>query len=357
MANIGLRRAATDACVCVVHVTIVWCLLLLAQTDANSVKNATNFDARSRLGLMPAPSYPELDEISGAFAIIVVVRFDDVATGFQRILDFGNGDDAVDAIILTQQQATNNILLQVARGGTTRFCVAHNEIDEGVVTTWEAGVDDTSRMYIKKNGVEVASFANGVLPTQGVVRQSKLIGQSNLNNHNDLSGAVLDLEFVKGAQSHSGLPNEWTNFPNQLRFGTGFVLSAYIRFDNLSTNREWQRAIWMGNGQFDSSVSLGQESNTKHMAFSIHNTASEGMMLVAPNTIVEGEMSFWQAGVTDTGYAWIRKNGTIVASQAGFLLPNSNFRKKALFGYSDSPGHSPLAGVVLGARVDHQHDS
>lgn len=309
---------------------------------------------RSRLGLGTPPSEPDLDEISGPFELKFEARFDDLSRNWQRIFDFGrqlNSDDH-DTISLAAPTGTTNLRFIVNGEGEKKELYAYSVIEEGVLTEWTVGVDETRRTYIKKNGVEVASLTDGVWP-DAVERMYKYIGRSLWDADDDLLGAVLGLQFVKGGTSSNGLPLQWMNFPCHT-LGRGFVVTGYARYDDLSS--QWQRIFDFGNGPQQGVINFGQRQGRATMRLEVDNRANGGSwdFLDAPSDIIVlGEWAFWEVGIHSNGTAWISKNGVVLNSDADFPVPGNIFRRSNLFGYSNSnTGDDPLRGAILGVRVD-----
>lgn len=336
----GLQR-----CICGFYVLVAF---VVAQPQ---------FDHRTLLGLGTPSSDPDLDEVSGAFEIKVVARTDDISRRWQRLFQFGTvlESDGYHTVSLSHVWAQPDLRFQVHSGiGSTQELYAHGVVDEGVVTTWTVGVDETLRMYIKKNGVEVASRPDGKLPA-AVSRPIKYIGRSFWAADDDHVGAVLGIQFVKGGNSSSvRLPLEWMNYPGQLN-GSGFVVSGYARFNDVVSG-SWQRVFDFSDGSSTTTVNLGQRAASRDLRLEVNNGGTT-MVLDANDTIVDQEMAFWEVGIAQAGLAWIRKNGNVVASDASFQLPIALFRHDNRFGYSHNPSHDPLNGVVLGVRIDREADT
>ena len=97
------------------------------------------------------------EQINGAFALAVDVRFDDLSAGTgQKVFDFNNGD-GVDNIWLGQVDGTNDMEFVIVKDGIEYRIVAENAIVEGEYATWRVGVDPDGVMRIAKNS-EVCSL-------------------------------------------------------------------------------------------------------------------------------------------------------------------------------------------------------
>ena len=326
--------------------------VLLSSSQATTVPQ---FDHRTVLGITPPPSYPDLDEISGPFEIKVVARIDDVGRKWQRLFDFGTQLDTDEhhAVSLAVIDGRPGLRFQIHDGTEIKTLQVEDIVDEEVVTTWTVGVDATLNMYIKKNGASVGSEPNGTLPAD-VPRPLKYIGKSLSAQDDDLLGAVLGMHFVKGGTSNSSLPMEWMNFPGQPN-GGGFVASGYARFNHV-VNRSWQRIFDFSDGSFGTLILFGQVGSTSTMRLRIIKNPipdSDGTLDV-DNAIVGQEMAFWEAGVTNDGLAWIRKNGVVLDQKPNFTIPGAVFRHELRFGSSRFSSHDPLDGVVIGFRLDKQ---
>ncbi|RFC64145.1 DUF1929 domain-containing protein [Fulvimarina endophytica] len=137
------------------------------------------------------------EQITGAFALAVDARFDDLSAGpGQTLFDFNNGN-GVDNIRLSQVGDTNAIEFVIMRAGAEYRVVAENAIVEGETATWRVGIDPTGVMRIAKNQQLLVEGAKGdaVLPAD-VVRESHLVGQSSDPANADLSGLVLNLKIA-----------------------------------------------------------------------------------------------------------------------------------------------------------------
>ena len=155
----------------------------------------------------PSAAEGDLEDITGAFEIEVVARFDDLLSGYwQRVLDIGNGP-AQNNILLTQVENTSDISFELFQGDDVYRVTAGNAIVEGEVATWTIGVDPGGLMYIEKDGARLAE-ASGVVPG-AMLRANELLGRSNWVEDSPLDGAVLGIDVTQdGEASDGGFLNE-----------------------------------------------------------------------------------------------------------------------------------------------------
>lgn len=304
------------------------------------------------------PNTPDIPEITGPFTITVVARFDDIAGGsHQRLVDFGDGP-ITNNIILSQQRNTNNMRLKVWSNdglGTTYEVRASNALTQGTTDTWEAGVDATGLMTIKKNGVKLAE-AMGAVPLPSV-RSQKLIGKSHWTADDDLIGAVLGLKVTNHNENQGFRQLEFLNIPAQV-FGNAFEASVYARIDNLNGDVFDQRIFELGNGS-DDVVTFSQYSNTTGIVLEVQqDSASYQCFATANSPLQVGEMALWRVQVTSTASMAIfriEKNGSQL-SECRFVglsgLPKSVVRQNLFIGKSNSASSRTTQGVILGLRID-----
>ncbi len=149
------------------------------------------------------PDFSGALQFGGAMTISASVQFDDLAAGgWQRVFDFGNGEDA-DNVVLGQVGTSSDMTFQIHQGGLDYVVTAQNAIIEGESAVWTARVDEIGGMSIFKNGLLLA-YSGGLLGSAlaTVDRGSNFIGSSNWAGHEPLHGTVHSVEVAHGA---------WTN--------------------------------------------------------------------------------------------------------------------------------------------------
>ena len=299
------------------------------------------------------PNDPAIPEINGAFTVKIVARYDNITSGsFQRMFDFGNGQDAQN-ILMGQQESSTNVIFQYYTGGVGSHVelIAGGALTEGTTDTWEASLDATGRMSITKNGIELAFKDTGVALLGSQTRSNKLLGRSNWSNDSDLEGAILGLQVINHSSSQDYRTMELLNLQTQI-FDHPFVASAYARFDDMA--RSYQRIFDIGNGPGDGNIILSQNANTNHMSLVVF-TDFGVYHCPAYNAIVEGEMALWRAQVTASGIFRIEKNGVLLAecsSPGVSYIGDAVFRSNFHIGGSHWSEDDKLQGLILGLRID-----
>ena len=137
------------------------------------------------------------EQINGAFALAVDVRFDDLSAGpDQKVFDLNNGD-GVDNIWFGQVGTSNDIEFVIVKGGIEYRVVAENAIVEGEYATWRVGVDREGEMRIAKNTDLLVEEAKGpgAVPAD-VDRINYQIGESSDPSDADLTGVVLNMKLA-----------------------------------------------------------------------------------------------------------------------------------------------------------------
>lgn len=338
--------------------TLVWALNLLPFSVSRII---THLDALD--GFYP-PNEPDIPEITGAFTVTVIARFDNLAAGwYQRLFDFGDGPDT-NNIFLGQEGAGNNMLFVHRTGATTPFCSTSvsGAITEGTTDTWEAAIDVNGQVTLKKNGDILSSTDScaGLVPLANETRSSKLLGKSNWVADTDLMGAILGLKVVNHGETVSPIKSmEMLNLPGQV-FGKYFVASLYARFDNLSTGREYQRFFGFGNGQQTSILAFAQIAATKDVYLElwqqnpVSGMADDIFQCKTNETVlVQGEMALWRVEMI-AGKFRIEKNGQLLkeCDYPTAPAPEAVYRQNLFVGESNWSSDAKTQGVILGLRVD-----
>ncbi len=142
------------------------------------------------------------EQINGAFALAVDVRFDDLSAGpNQKVFDLNNGD-GVDNIWFGQVGASNDVEFVIVNGGVEYRVVAENAIVEGEYATFRVGVDPTGTMRIAKNTDLLIEEDMGLAAVPADVdRLNYQIGESSDAADADLSGVVLNLKLANYADT------------------------------------------------------------------------------------------------------------------------------------------------------------
>ena len=280
-------------------------------------------------------------EITGAFDVAVLARFNDVANGnYQRVFDFGNGPRQ-DNVWLGQVGNTNDMAFEIWVGDKFTRCVAPGAIVQGELATWKAGVDRNGNQWVRKNGIRICNI-QGQVP-RNVIRANKLLGQSNWEADTPLKGAVIGIDFTNfGEVRDGGLLNK------QRQITGAFVITVQARFD-APQGGYWQRVFDFGNGAGQDNVWFGQLANTNDMVLEIWR-AGVASRLVAPGALVTGQLATWKVGVDTNGLMWIEKAGIRIAQSQG-TVPAAIQRNFNLVGSSNWGVDAPLDGVVLGLTV------
>lgn len=302
------------------------------------------------------PNEPDIPEITGAFTVKIIARYDNIAGGwYQRMFDFGNGEYG-ENILMGQYATSTDVIFHYYTGGydTNEELFLHNALTEGTTDTWEASFDANGRMSVKKNGIELASKNTGVTPLGAHTRSNKLLGRSNWPADTNLEGAILGLQVINHSESQDFRSMKLLNLQTQI-FDHPFVVSAYARFDDLS--RSYQRIFDVGNGAGNGNIILSQYSDSNAMSLSI-TTSQASYRCSAFNAIVQGEMALWRAQVTASGIFRIEKNGVLLAQctfSAGAGEPI--FRSNFFIGDSNWSVHDQIQGLILGLRIDPDDSS
>ena len=177
----------------------VWMLFAVDKAGAPSVARMVGVDMAPLVetgGLATGPTvFYNIDgeQIDGAFALAVTVRFDDVnGHRDQKVFDLGNG--GADTIRLSQVGESRDVEFLVVRDGQAYRLVAHDAIVEGETATWRVGVDPSGVMRISKNDAVIAT-GQGVVPAD-VDRHDYVIGGADGAADSQLIGLVRDLKIA-----------------------------------------------------------------------------------------------------------------------------------------------------------------
>ena len=281
-------------------------------------------------------------EITGAFDVVALVRFNDIAGGwFQRVFDFGNGEGN-DNVWLGQENNSNDMAFEIVVGTKYSRCVARGAIVQGELATWKAGVDSNGVQWIEKNGHRIASI-QGQVPSN--IFRAQLLGQSNWAADTQMKGAVIGIDITNAGENRDG---GLLNKPAQI--GGPFIISVQARFD-APQGGWWQRVFDFGNGPGRDNIIMGQLENTNDMLFEIWQ-ADKTYRLVAPGAITTGQLATWRVGIDVNGQMWMEKDGKRVAQMQG-VVPAAVQRNSNLLGSSnwDNSASANLDEVVLGLSV------
>ncbi len=127
------------------------------------------------------------EQINGAFALAVDVRFDNLSGGSdQKIVDYSSADGS-SKIWFGQLGNGTDLEFVVEQNGVQYRAIAHNAIVEGEISTWRIGVDPDGIMRISTD-TEVIAQGVGVVPVD-VDRPVAEIGEN-------LDGAISDLKIA-----------------------------------------------------------------------------------------------------------------------------------------------------------------
>ena len=146
---------------------------------------------------------------SNEFSFTAQVRFDagDGDRNFERIFDFGGGEDN-NNLILTRNQSTNDLLLAVRRGSDiTGNLIIAGALDgiEGEYHQYGVTIDATGLAKVFIDGIEVGSIDVGVSGTPNYSTwDENYIGSSNFpNNNKQFQGAIDDIGIFDRALTSS----------------------------------------------------------------------------------------------------------------------------------------------------------
>ena len=287
-------------------------------------------------------SLHDVEDVTGAFEIEVIARFDDVAGGYwQRILDFGNGPNS-NNLLLTQAENSNDLMLALYQDGTVYRVIAENAIVEGETATWNVGIDPTGEMWINKDGVRLAE-GPGAVPAN-TPRANELLGASNWAEDSALDGAVLGIDVTNLGEDVDG---GRLNTPEQI--GGPFQLDVITRFDDLSGTAN-QTVFEFGTG--GDAVRLQQLGTSEDLRFTL---VQDGVSydVTAPDALVQGDWALWSVGIDPDGRMWLEKDGLLLTEGAG-VVPAAIDRQPLLIGSSSLAEGGALDGVVMDLTIAEQ---
>jgi LmbE family N-acetylglucosaminyl deacetylase len=281
-----------------------------------------------------------MDNISGAFEIEVVARFDDLGGGYwQRVFDIGDGPNS-NNLILSQYENTSDMMFVLYQDGTAYRVTAPEAIVQGETATWNVGIDPDGLMWIDKNGMRLAEDQAAV--PADVVRVNELLGQSNWTEDTPLDGAVLGIDVT-----NDGAANDTDLLNNPVQIDGAFQLESIVRFDDLSRGED-QRVFDFGSDGTDS-ILLTQVTGTNDLRFEIQQDG-QVFSVTAPDAIVEGEWALWSVGADADGLMWLEKDGARLVETLG-VVPNDVDRADLYIGSSSASGNDALDGVVLDLTI------
>lgn len=256
--------------------------------------------------LNPNISNGDIENITGAFELNAVVRFDQIGGGsWQRVLDFGDGP-STNNIVFTQYENTSDIMFAVYQDGVAHAVIAPDAIVEGEVATWGIGVDPDGLMWIEKDGVRL-SEAQGVVPND-VPRGNELLGQSNWAEDADLDGAVLGIDVTNlGDTADGGAMNRPTPIEG------AFQADIAVRIDDLARAQPLQ-VFHVQDASGANSVTLEQLGASGDMRLQL---VQDGVSYsaTASDAITEGDLAYWSSGVDPEGLMWIERDGEVLAER------------------------------------------
>lgn len=173
-----------------------------------------------------------LDEIEGAFSMDVAAVFHELDSNWQPLVDFGDGPCS-ENIILAQCENTTDLCFDIWKDCSRYSLRAADAIEVGQDAMWSFGTSPAGVMFLKKDGVTLAE-RDGPAPTSKG-REKKLLGRSSWNT-SPFNGAIKGVAITNHGQKTE---DKWMNKPQNI-YGA-FNVTAYARFDDLSSDRRWQR--------------------------------------------------------------------------------------------------------------------
>lgn len=143
-----------------------------------------------------------LSDFSNGFSISFYARFDATAGGgWERIIDFGNGDNA-DNIVVAREGSTNRLILEFRRGSAESLECSAEIISDGVWAHYIITVDPSAGCVIYKNATAQTLYvnrpSNPFLP-DNVARNNNYIGDSNWTADTFFDGGIGDLAIYNRA--------------------------------------------------------------------------------------------------------------------------------------------------------------
>lgn len=136
------------------------------------------------------------EQIDGAFALAVDVRFTDLSSGAgQKIFDLASSNQS-DSIWLGQLGDSNDIEFVIVNSGVEHRLVAADAIVQGEYATFRVSVDPLGTMRIAKNTDLLVEAANGPGAVPADVDRDCNIGMSSNPSDAELSGIVLNMKIA-----------------------------------------------------------------------------------------------------------------------------------------------------------------
>lgn len=303
---------------------------------------------------------PELPPIHGPFTVEMNVKFEalrpTVRSRYQTIFEYSD-ITGTNTIWFGQHHLSDELAFYLTRGTDRSYCFQRgaNSIDVGVFMKLSFGLDSKNQMWIRKNGSLVVECATSIQLTSDDFRPLRRLGiGAGVWSVDPLVGCIEGVRVTNLEQKsphHSLTALALQNLPGQI-YGNGFVVSFYVRFDDLSDRRN-QRVFDFGNESGLDSVWCGQLGRGRDMACEVYHELTPHR-IVAQAAIPENEYAFWHFGVDSDGTFWIERDGKILVSEKTNTLPTKVFRRRLGLGESNDPGGSndDFLGVILGLRVD-----
>jgi Domain of unknown function (DUF1929) len=292
-------------------------------------------------------SEADIIDITGPFEIEVGLRFDEIENfKWQRVIELSNGPGK-DEISFGQVANTRSVFLEIWKNGKVYSVMADNCISMGQLASWKFGVDGNSRMFIVKNSFLLAENRFGAVPAD-VKRSVKLLGRSSSPAIDSLHGSILNLRMANTKVTANGeIPTDGlTSADLDVDEITGPFIAEFIaHFDEVDTY--WfQKIFSFDNGPRNDTISFGQFANSNDTYFEIWDSQETSSMVIASQSIKQGEVANWQVGVDAKGMMWIEKNGKRLVYEQG-IVPRNVTRSVKLLGRSSFEGNDDLHGKVL----------
>lgn len=291
--------------------------------------------------ITPIDPLNDVEDVTGAFEVEVVARFDNLEGGYwQRLFDFGDGPGS-NNLILTQAENGNAIMFALYQDGEVYRVTAPDAIVEGETATWKAGIDADGTMWIAKDGMRIAE-GTSVVPAS-TIRLNELLGQSNWSDDTPLVGAILGIDVTNADDVPDG---GRLNAPVQI--DGAFQLDVIVRFDALEATAS-QTVFDFGEASPGGAIRLHQVGTSEDMRFSIEQDGVE-YSITAVDALIEGELAIWSVGIEANGRMWLEKDGELLAEGPG-VVPSDIDRGELRVGTSGLPDEGALDGVVLNLTV------
>lgn len=302
---------------------------------------------------------PILPDITGPFEAEVTFRMRDDMTSFSfmRLFDFCM-QGANHVVALGQVANTKTLMLEIVTANAYYVALTDESYEQpaDVLTTLRAGVDPNGQLWIQ---VDSGSRSEGDIMKDvaelDVALDTKLIGRSCFGD-DDLRGAIVGIRISPHGESHIGVEQQrFQNHPAQI-LGP-FTVSFWARMDNLSTVPN-QSLFSFSNGVHTNDVFMANNSSDpSEMVFCIYLEGGWKCISWA-NSVVEGEVALWHAGVRSNGAMWIEKHGEITGSSSYEVAGRYDstwkreIRTQMKFGEPHYDHDSPLNGFILGFQLD-----